>query len=209
MKKTIKLALVAILVTVGAATANAQLGVEAGYAGTKGYTKYDGDKTTGDNVNGFFVGVNYDMNIQGGFGLHYGLLYAMSLDKTENEILGVKYSTSSTGHYVNIPFRITYAFPISDSFKVFAYAGPRFDIGLAGKSKATIAGVEASTPWYKDELDDMARFDLKLGAGAGVQFGNIVLKAGYDWGMLNNFKDLPDKTSAKSNQFTVSLGYKF
>jgi hypothetical protein len=53
------------------------------------------------------------------------------------------------------------------------------------------------------------RFDLLLGLSGGVQFKNIYLKAGYDWGMLNLLKEAPDKFSLKRNEFNVSLGYQF
>lgn len=205
MKKTIKLALVAILVTVGAATANAQLGVQAGYVNStmKAENKTISDLIYGSgNFNGFEVGLTYNMPIQGGFALQYGLLYT-NLFKN-SEILTVE--TKRSASYLNIPFRIAYGLDLGGA-KVFAYGGPNFAIGLTGKNKVGNADLN----WYKevdgDESDPVKRFDILLGAGLGVQFSNFIVKGGYDWGLLNPYGT--DNYKINRNQFNISLGYQF
>ncbi|MGB4577431.1 MAG: hypothetical protein WBI06_11085, partial [Paludibacter sp.] len=58
-----------------------------------------------------------------------------------------------------------------------------------------------------DAVNDISRFDLQLGIGGGVQYQNIQLKVGYDWGLL----DLDHRTDylLKRNQLTASVLFRF
>lgn len=51
---------------------------------------------------------------------------------------------------------------------------------------------------------DLDRLDMQLGIGGGIQYKNVQLKVGYDWGLfdLNNTAN----TSYTRNQLTASIG---
>lgn len=198
MKKSIKLLFVAVLAVV-AFNANAQMGIEAGYVNSKF------SEGKGDPFNGFRVGVTYDMTVQGNFALNYGLGYTFLTRKYEaslGSIASAEYK--STGHFLNIPVRAMYSIPLNESLKFFLYAGPDFYFGVGGKNKisGSVAGFEGDTEsgWY-DDGSNMKRFDVMLGAGGGIQFNNIRIKAGYDWGMVEIAKP------ATRNQFNVSVAF--
>ncbi|MDR0371383.1 MAG: PorT family protein [Prevotellaceae bacterium] len=214
MKKTMKVTLVAGLIIFGATTANAQLGIQAGYVNSKFNTKNTflkyahGDK----GYNGFEVGLTYDMGIQGPVGLHYGVLYTMTKNNKDLIAVGGNSITAKrTGHYLNVPFRLTVGGNVSNAVRLFAYGGPNFTIGLSGKTTntANILNVSGGKDysWYGDHNEALSRFDLKLGLGAGVQFHHFVLTAGYDWGLINSVG--LDNSTLKRNQLNVSLGYQF
>ncbi|HOH75529.1 MAG TPA: hypothetical protein PKW38_07130, partial [Paludibacteraceae bacterium] len=55
--------------------------------------------------------------------------------------------------------------------------------------------------------DDLERFNLQLGVAGGLKFSNLILQAGYDWGLFDlNKSDLID---LRKNTFSVSLAYEF
>ena len=200
MKKVFKAALVAAMVIVSA-SANAQ-SINVGYVSTKAA---DSD---GDAVSGITAGIGYDMEVQGLIGLSWGLNYTYSWESADH----VKF----TDNHLDVPVRLTFGVPVTDNVKVFGFAGPKFVYAIAGSTKYDTDGIEDMKRY--GENSPVSRFDIKAGAGAGIQFNNIVLKAGYDWGLLNQnkwhgsndldkifFKDIVSKT----NQFYVTLGFAF
>jgi Predicted exporter len=204
MKKVFKATLVAamVLVSVGA---SAQLSVNAGYVSTTPKVKMLGVSASGDAISGITAGVGYDLNIQGGLGLAWGLNYTYAWESIKEEGIKMK----STDHYLDIPVRLTYGFPVSDDFTIIGFAGPKFVCAIAGSTKI---GDESFDNYGKDS--GAARFDIKAGAGAGVQYKNITLKAGYDWGCLNQVKDSESifgitDMKTRLNQFYVTLGFVF
>lgn len=202
MKRTIKsLFFVALFALAGFATANAQLGIHAGYVNSA----MKGDVANSDSFNGFQVGLDYNMPIMGGFSLQYALDYTM-LTKKYNVLVDI----TSTGHYLNVPVRAAYTYYFGPDFGIFAYGGPNFAIGVAGKDKASTSGGGVSVEgndWFSGDNARYKRFDVMLGLGGGIQYQNITLKAGYDWGLLNLSKI--SNFDINRNQFNVTLGYFF
>ncbi len=207
MKKAVKSLLIVALLAIGSfSTANAQFGIQAGYVNAQLY--HDGDKVN-DSYNGFEVGVSYNMPIMGGFSLQYALLYTFQTVKYEyahSSLTDV--DLTSTGHFLNLPVRAAYAFPITNDFSIFLYGGPNFTLGLGGRDKldGDLPGVDIDreTKWYDDDLYN--RFDIKLGLGLGLQYINIILKGGYDWGLIDQ---ADGSANLSRNQFNISLVYQF
>jgi len=107
-------------------------------------------------------------------------------------------------------------FPIDNSLKLFAFAGPNLNFGISQKTLnvTTIGSSEIKTTYdrYKidtddDDVYDVNRFDLQLGLGAGAQYKNVQLRVGYNWGLLdlNN----RDNVDLKRNQLAASLVFMF
>lgn len=189
-----------------------KFGIQAGYV-------HITEKTDKDiyafpkEVSGFQVGPVSEVELFSNFDLRYGVLYTL-LKADFDGLLTGKYHYN--GHFVDVPLHIQFSFPFSNALKVFAFGGPDFNFSLVQKTahKTTALNSELvvnydrhDTDTDNDKVKDVTRFDLKLGLGAGIQFGNLQLRAGYDWGMLdlNNTKN----TSLKSNRLTASVAYTF
>lgn len=182
-----KIALVAAAAVLSISFASAQIGIQAGY------TSNTNSVANESAMSGFHVGPTYNMNIQGPISLQYGLLYNY-LTRSTN-------FTNSTQHALDIPVRVAATFPLSGNVSIFGFAGPNFGIGLVDQVKIS----NVITDYY--DTDSRSRFNLQLGAGAGLQFNRFGAKFSYDFGML----DL-DKTGLydrKVNSMKVGLFYNF
>lgn len=188
-----------------------------------------GDRISTTNYYGIRLGGNVEFPLKYNFGIQTGLIYNFSKgDKTQYYVSPrdtANYTYSN--HTLNVPLRATYTLPIFWKLKLFAYAGPVFNIGLAEpttlkanktvwvksgeydaytdkENRLNIAGVESNPQWESVALN---RFNIQLGAGAGVQWRNLRVKGGYDWGVLNISKN---KNASQHNKgWSVSLEYEF
>lgn len=152
------------------------------------------------------AGLNVEIPIQSGLGVETGLKYSYVTGNREqlyphSDTAFFKYS----GHLIDVPIRLTYTLPIFWGLKLFGYAGPNINIGLAQTSDVNFTPKKPDVPnplegypvtgtydLYKTELN---RISFQLGAGGGIQWKNYRLRSGYDWG-LNNIgknKDRPER----------------
>ena len=208
MKRTLKtICLLAVFAITSINMANAQFGIQAGYVNSKFNTDLPSFVAGKEHYNGFEIGATYDFQIQGGVFMNYGLLYTFGKNSYDYGTENFNFVTiENTAHYLNIPVRVGYKYPINNSFRVFAYAGPNFTFGLAGKTSGEIIGFTGDGKWYGED-SDLKRFDIKLGLGIGVEYNNFVLKGGYDWGLFNAYDS--DNFYARRNQFNISIAYLF
>ena len=144
------------------------------------------------------VGVTAEYPLKYGFGLQTGLKYSFMFgNKQQLYTAGDTVNYSYTGHSIDIPARIIYTLPIFWGLKIFGYAGPSFNIGLAQTSKVTVTGlpviegfpIEIATGTYNMYKTDLNRFSVMLGAGGGIQWKEYRIKGGYDWGLNSVSKD--------------------
>jgi len=198
--KAIKLSLVA-LAAFFVMGANAQVGLQAGYSS-------ESQKTTGTllgltassttTLNGFHVGPVIDMNIQGPVGFQTGLLYNyLTATDIDNKKI--------VAHEVDLPVRLTVAFPLTSEVSIFAFGGPNVNYAISQK---TDNGDNIYT--LKNPLNDkkiLSPFDFQLGVGGGLKWNKLTLRAGYDWGMFN--KTSVDIATFKSNVFKAGIAYTF
>lgn len=128
-------------------------------------------------------------------------------------------------HFINIPALFRYTYDISDDFKVFAFTGPKFVIGLAAIEKYKEDGYKETVNLYNGKWKStedgetetgtdsdfamLSRFDVQWGLGAGVQFRSVSFKLGYDWGLMNRLKGDTDGVTCKRSQFYVGVGFNF
>lgn len=198
MKSTIKLFAAIALVSLSI-SANAQ-GFQIGYINQT--TTGTGIFETNNSLDGVQAGLSYDMSIQGPVSLNYGLTYAYLFNNMDNMIS----TTNTTAHQLDLPVRLVIAFPFSEDFNAFAYGGPNFSYALANKTKTTVAGVSGIYDLYGDN-SNISQFNLQAGVGAGISFKKVILKVGYDWGLIDlNETDLVER---KTNALTASIGVRF
>lgn len=151
------------------------------------------------------VGLNVEIPLRNRFAIETGLKYSFGIGKREQlypqaDTAFFKYS----GHFLDVPVRVTYTLPIFWGLKIFGYAGPNFNIGLTQTSETKFTPKKPETtdlanypiPGTNDLYNtEMNRISLQLGAGGGVQWKNYRLRSGYDWGINNTGKnkDRPER----------------
>ncbi|NLO70080.1 MAG: porin family protein [Porphyromonadaceae bacterium] len=183
--------LVALAAILSISFTTAQVGIQAGFSSNKSNLK------NSESINGFHVGPIYNMSIQGPISLQYGLLYNYLTRSTT--IFGV--TGTSSQHIVDIPVRVAASFPLESGISAFAFGGPNCSLG----GPSTVKSGSTSVNMYDD--DDLSRFNLQLGLGAGLQYNNMGLKFSYDFGMLDMHKS--DLINYKVNGMKVGLFYNF
>lgn len=171
--------------------------VEAGY----GQTFRTGDYIVTSPYHVMRSGLNVEFPVKSGLGVETGLKYSFAFGSREQI-----YAHSDTsfhqysGHFLDVPVRLTYTLPIFWGIKLFAFAGPNFNIGLSQTEKVkfnqntvdplpTNPLVYPVSGTYNLYENDLNRFNIQLGAGGGLQWKDYRIKSGYDWGINNVSKN--------------------
>jgi hypothetical protein len=230
MKRALKAVLVVALAAV-ATNASAQLGIKAGYVSSSDKLKANSVTISPSGQNGFLVGINYDIALSSwGLSIRPGVNYTYiggeSAASTVIGFLGI--NMKEREHALGIPIDFKYAYAFNNGLKLYAFAGPRFNMGLVAGISYSEDGDKTSINPYTgkvkytyfegdSETEDMDetiynRFDMQLGLGAGVQYKALSMEVGYDWGLLNRFDDdITERSTVtlKRGQLFVGLGYSF
>ena len=232
MKKLFAIVLSAAALLMGT-QAYAQLSVGAGWLNSTESTTFtsgSSSNTNNANLNGFYAGGQYNINIVAGLGVAPGL-YVSALFGKQTGSQGIVVGTvSGEAKYsevaLNVPVNVNYKFAIGRDFNVFVYAGPIFQYGLVSTTKVSasvsILGAsgsgEASVNNYTGVVKDSDGnstsgdpnrnpFNIYLGGGAGIQAGNFQVILGYDHS-LTNVSKVTDDTIGRS-QIKLGVGYAF
>jgi len=200
MKKKVStciLAMAALVICVGSANAQdkfATFGVKAG----GNLSNMGGDIKKTDYVFKYQVGVTADL----AFTENWYLLTGLDLQtkgtksKPKNQA-----ETKFNPMYLQIPVHAGYKLEVGPNMKLVFEAGPYVAYGISGKMKS--AGTKVNI--FGD--DKFKRFDFGAGAGVGVEISKFVVKAGYDYGII----DISDVkgTKARNHNGYVTVGYHF
>ena len=195
MKKIITLAAVLFAAIISANSfAQIRWSATAGYGQAHLAFKAGGVTVSGTD-NGIYAGVLGEMPLEGvqNLGIEGGVIYSWYMDKKDGE--------KENLHYLNVPVKAKYSFPLSNQFGFFALAGPTFSLGLSATYKKNGASIDVFDSTLK-------RFDIKLGIGAGFSYNDkLELRLGYDWGLLNQSQ--VSGTPVSINYLHIGLAYKF
>ena len=233
MKKIVAIVFSAAALLLGT-QAHAQLSFGAGWLNSTEITKYtsgDPDKT---NLNGLYLGGQYNLNVVEGFGVAPGVYFSTLFDRRNNSeaIYGTFKSERETYREfaINVPINLNYTFEFGRDFNLFVYAGPVFQMAFSSKgtseASAGIGTFVQSTGkytlnYFNGELygpdnKEVATlneggisnpFNIYLGGGVGLQAGDIQVIIGYDHSMLN-FSKIKDSYTSRS-QIKVGIGFSF
>lgn len=195
-----------------AGMANAQLGVNVGYAPqtyTNTYTNGSISNTTNTEMTGIFAGVNYNMPLTGDLCVSLGAQYRMNSNSDEETLLGVTTETKKSQSLIDVPILFNYGLQFSDDLKLSVFLGPTVSYALAGTTKThTYAGtttiLDTEANWYDDNSNRKA-LDLSGTIGISLKYHNIRLFGGYNMGLLNLTN--ADNTTLKGTNIFVGLGY--
>lgn len=197
MKKIFSTLLVASLMLLGTQVF-AQTTFNVGYLNSTLATK-----NTSSGSNGAFAGVSFNLPISGGLGVAPGIYYSALFSKN-TELFGFGTGTFQE-HAINVPVYLNYAFALASDTKFFIFGGPTAQYGLMSKVKHEVGNVNATVDNYKDS--DFNRFNVYLGGGVGFQAGAFQVTAGYDYGMMNQYKNT-DVACRRSN-IKIGAGFVF
>ena len=232
MKKIFAIVLGAALMLAGT-NAFAQLSVGAGWLNSTETVKSGNNDPSKTNLNGFYVGGQYNLPIVAGLGVAPGLYVSGIFAKVNNSdsAYGVSGSTNASSREfdLNVPVNVNYAFEIGGDFKVFVYAGPVFQLGIVSKASyeasVSAGGIGLSTgkyttdnysgKTYNAKNEEVGQhdggyqnpFNIYLGGGAGIQAGAFQVIIGYDHSLLN-FSKNSNETASRS-QIKLGVGYAF
>ena len=232
MKKIFAIVLVAALMLAGT-NAFAQLSVGAGWLNSTETVKSGNSDPSKTNLNGFYVGGQYNLPIVSGLGIAPGLyvsgIFAKLTDSAAAYGLTGNQTATSREFDLNVPVNVNYAFEIGRDFKVFVYAGPVFQLGIVSKASyeasLSAGGLGLSTgkyttdnysgKTYNAKNEEVGQhdggyqnpFNIYVGGGAGIQSGAFQVIIGYDHSLLN-FSKNSNETASRS-QIKLGVGYAF
>lgn len=197
------------------------LGVHLGYTQpiTRLNAAIEGKETTLNATvyNGLKVGVVYDATIVKGFGYTIGLNYTFGANNTSWKQVGKhpypRQKTQSQYHQLEIPVDWQYKFEIAQNTWLMLYTGPTLQCGLSltenTEKQEEPKGEIKSTP--TNRYEELSRLNVTWGLGAGFQYERYFLRGGYDFGIINPYKeDLFEGkdiyTRGRFDQWQIKLG---
>ena len=217
MKSTLKLILVSMVLSIGILSAQTYR-LEVGFVSPK----QSGAEFSTNYFNGGRLGVTAEFGLKHNFSLLTGALYSLVYSNKVQYYSSTDSVTYKTfGHSIDIPLRLTYTLPLSKNLKVFGFAGPNINVGIAQPRKTT-AVLSSSLVQVIDEFGNVptngsedlyknamiSRINFQMGAGGGVQWKNYQLKGGYDFG-INSINKVDTSKLLRQGGWYVSLVYQF
>lgn len=203
MKKVFAFAAAVVLF---AGMASAQLGINVGYA-PQTYTTTNNSNSSNMELNGFFAGINYNVNLTGDLDLSVGLQYRMNSKSTTETLLGVDVTTSHSQSLIDIPVLFNYGLNLTDALKLSVFLGPTVSYALSGNTKvenSAVSALNVESEWYGDN-SNQKQLDIAGTVGVCVSFDGIRLFGGYNMGLLNLTET--DNTTLKGSNWFVGVGY--
>lgn len=207
MKKIYSIVLGAALMLIGS-QAYAQLAVGAGYFNATDKAKLEvlGTTTTSTtSLNGFYAGATYGIDLSSvtdGLGFEPGVYANFAFGKDDDDF-------SNTDIALQVPLNLKYAYELDGDLKIFALAGPALQFGLVKKSTHEAGGVTETHNLYdSDYAAQVNRFNVLIGLGAGIEFGEkFQIRFGYDFGLLNLTPDVDGLTYTRPGQLKFGVAY--
>lgn len=216
MKKTIAIVACAAAMLF-AGKANAQLGVNIGYAPvtlTTAVTSGNTTTKTSSEMDGFFAGITYNTAISGDLGVAVGLQGRYNTKTSTGSANFVVVSgndkSTTTQILLDVPVLFNYSLPLG-SLKLTAFAGPTISYALYGNThvvtNTTILGStstsETDYAMYGDNSTNN-RLDITAAFGLQFQYNNYRLFGGYRIGLTDLNTD--DNVKTTSSGLFVGLG---
>lgn len=190
-------------------------------------------------LNGFKVGLVYDASYFAGFGSSIGLNYTFGVANMgwkSTTIFDYPQSrTLITYHQIEVFVDWQYKFEVANETYLMLYTGPSIQCGLDFAMRIdrkeeyppmsgdiqTIYG-DRLNAYNVDAIDDsqdpkhqtadnaLKRINISWGVGAGFQYKRYFLRGGYDFGLINPYKNADftngNHTRGRLDQWNVKLG---
>ena len=208
MKKIFATVLAGALMLLGT-NAFAQLSVGGGYINSAETTTWTSGSNSSSNkadLNGFYVGGQYNIKIVGDLGIAPGVYFSGLFGKRTDDLWITTGESKFTELSINVPINVNYSFALGRDFNLFAYAGPVLQYGVSCKGTYTVGNNTNTTNYYDDDHKRNA-FNVYLGGGVGIQAGAIQVILGYDHSLTNMIT--ADNTKIGRSQIKIGAGYAF
>ena len=214
------------LVTIGA---NAQFYAQGGLNLANITNTNNGQTEKNHLLATFNAGLMGKFGISNTFDMESGILLTGKGSKAEtyfnNDADYVK--TKFNPLYLEVPLNAVVKIPLDTKMKsnIFFHAGPYIAVGIGGKStrESSIIGLKTSSSSnikfsnddpFTSRQDDAAydklkRFDYGFNFGGGIDFGKLLLKANYGFGLAKINSTQSNNTVDDKNKFrtlSISLG---
>lgn len=177
-------------------------------------------------MNGLKVGVVYDASYIAGFGSTMGINYTFAASNEAWKKVGLydypRARTLVTYHEIELFVDWQYKFEVAKETYLILYTGPTIQFGIAYNAKKGTQYVEGGDVTYdvynrmgKNDIDrpneDLSRLNVTWGIGAGFQYKRYFLRGGYDFGIINPYKnkqfDSSDRyTRGRLDQWAIKIG---
>jgi len=199
MKKTLLLAIIAIMLTGASASAQFRWGIRAGM--TINELTFDKSVLNSSNRNGFTGGLSGEITIPIiGICVDGSIMYTnRSFGYEYNSVEDGKIKGHETRSYINIPVNLKYKFNFPGISKVFApflTTGPDFSFLISKKNM--------------DEAFRNRSFDTAWTVGAGAElFSHLQIAANYGWGLGKSTSGDDAIYSSKNRCWTITATYYF
>ena len=176
-------------------------------------------------MKGFKVGVVYDASYIAGFGSTIGINYTFGVYTGKWRALGIysdfpRIRQHITYHQLELFVDWQYKFEIAKETYLMLYTGPTlqcgvdFDLHIDKKDFYDDVTRQSSYDYYQSSDDPdklLKRINVTWGVGAGFQYKRYFLRGGYDFGLMNPYKNSDfngeDKhTRGRLDQWNIRLG---
>ena len=163
--------------------------------------------------NGFKIGAVYDATLVKGFGYTIGLNYTFGSYKNKWEKIGTldypRKQTQESYHQLEIPVDWQYKFQIAQNTYFVLYTGPTLQYGLALKQKTRKQNqpngdfiIDEKNRYNMEGVLALKSFNVTWGVGAGLQYERYFIRGGYDFGLINPYKEKIFHISDTYNPYT-------
>jgi len=174
-------------------------------------------------MKGFKVGVVYDASFIKGFGTSLGINYTFGAHTGSWQSGGMfDYPRSRqmfTYHEIEVFADWQYKFEVAKETYLILYTGPTIQCGLGLNMRAdkqNDVGGEIISKRYSgydpnaDANNALQRLNVTWGLGAGFQYKRYFLRGGYDFGLINPYRNVDFSngwhTRGRLDQWSIKLG---
>ena len=179
-------------------------------------------------LNGLKVGVVYDASYFAGFGSTLGINYTFAANTTpwaqKNPIsTHPEVHTRTLYHEIEVFVDWQYKFEVAKETYLMLYTGPSIQYGIAFNSYRDERDMngnithkpEETVLRYRAEGDkQLKNLNVTWGIGAGFQYQRYFLRGGYDFGIINPYKNAQFEgtdryTRGRLDQWSIKIGMYF
>ena len=171
------------------------------------------DEGEATSVSGLQMGLRYEPQFGGGFGLDTGLYYEFytdhSMDYYDDD--GYEFKSVWEEHSLNIPLHLEFRANFSEGFQIFAYGGASVDLGLS----STYHSHYYYDDWDSDKFNaygreyEMLRYNASWEAGAGVRFNGLQIQWQMSRGLIDMAQNGAEYTVFQNKPMTLTLSWMF
>ena len=164
-------------------------------------------------LHGGKIGATVDFNLPYNISLQTGLFYKLTYGTNNQHFRSADTASIAVNylrhqilwHRLQIPVQVHYTQTLWRKLSMHFFFGPKFNIGLAMHDKITlhidnsVAAFLGENGVFSETYDryaegELRRFDLSFTLGGGFTWDRYRLQAGYDFGVINQYKK---ETAAK------------